>query len=155
MRRSEILNLQWEDVDLKDGYIRVEETKNNEPRLIPINRELKETLNSMILNKNGDPLFNNKGEPIKCFRTAFEGAVERSEVERFTFHDLRHTFASNLVMAGVDIVTVQELLGHKSILMTKRYSHPTLEHKKRAVEKINSGVLDSSMENKPNSRSSL
>lgn len=49
-------------------------------------------------------------------------------------------------MEGVDISTVQELLGHKSILMTKRYSHPTLEHKKRAVEKISSGVLDTSLD---------
>ena len=42
----------------------------------------------------------------------------------------------------MDIATVQELLGHKTIAMTKRYSHPTIEHKKRAVEKINSGVID-------------
>ncbi|MGH7800984.1 MAG: tyrosine-type recombinase/integrase, partial [Thermodesulfobacteriota bacterium] len=55
---------------------------------------------------------------------------------------LRHTFATRLVMAGVDIVTVQELMGHKDITMTKRYSHPTPEHKKQAVERLNMGVMD-------------
>jgi len=83
-----------------------------------------------------------------CFRSAFENAVKNSGVERFTFHDLRHTFASNLVMKGVDITTVSELLGHKSIVMTKRYSHPTLEHKKQAVQKIKSGILDTYLDTK-------
>ncbi|MGH7892904.1 MAG: tyrosine-type recombinase/integrase, partial [Thermodesulfobacteriota bacterium] len=63
-------------------------------------------------------------------------------VDKFTFHDLRHTFASVLVMKGVDLATVQELLGHKSIVMTKRYSHPTPEHKRRAIEKLNIEAVD-------------
>jgi integrase len=51
----------------------------------------------------------------------------------FTFHDLRHTFASRLVMAGVDLPTVKELMGHKSIAMTLRYTHLSTDHKQRAV----------------------
>ena len=148
MRRGEILNLKWEHVNLHEGYIRVEESKNNEQRLIPLNNEMKKTLKSLNSEKENEHVFNKNGQAIICFKTAFEGAILRSGVERFTFHDLRHTFATNLVMNNVDIVTVQELLGHKSILMTKRYSHPTLEHKKRAVQLINSGVLEDTTESK-------
>ena len=77
-----------------------------------------------------------KGEPIKEFKTAFNGALRRSGVKKFTFHDLRHTFATNLVMNKVDLATVKELMGHKSIAMPLRYSHPTPEHKKQAVERL-------------------
>ena len=54
----------------------------------------------------------------------------------FTFHDLRHTFASRLVMAGVDLPTVKELMGHKSIAMTLRYMHLSIDHKQRAVRAL-------------------
>jgi integrase len=68
-----------------------------------------------------------------AFRTAFERAVARAGVVDFTFHDLRHTFASRLVMAGVDLPTVQALLGHKGISMTLRYTHLSSHHKHQAV----------------------
>jgi len=79
-------------------------------------------------------VFTYKGRPVKEIKSAFETALKRAEITKYRLHDLRHTFASRLVMNGVDLVTVQELLGHKSIVMTKRYSHPTPEHKKKAVE---------------------
>ncbi len=79
---------------------------------------------------------NKKGESIKNIDTALRGALRRSCLDKFTFHDLRHTFATNLVMKRVDLTTVKELLGHKSIMMTMRYSHPTPEHKKQAVESL-------------------
>ena len=58
------------------------------------------------------------------------------KIDDFRFHDLRHTFASHLVMAGVDLVTVKELLGHKTISMTNRYTHLAQEHKAQAVAKL-------------------
>jgi integrase len=61
---------------------------------------------------------NRYGRPYRSYRTAFESAVRKAGIEDFTFHDLRHTFASRLVMAGVDLPTVKELLGHKDITMT-------------------------------------
>jgi integrase len=79
---------------------------------------------------------------FRTFKPAFSSGIRRSRVEKFRFHDLRHTFASNLVMAGLYIVTAQELMGHKSIGMTKRYSDPTPEHKKQAVERLNSSAMD-------------
>ena len=77
------------------------------------------------------------GNKIQRVDKSFKTAIRKADLKNFRFHDLRHTFASRLVMKGVDLVTVQELLGHKSILMTKRYSHPTPEHKKRAVNFVN------------------
>ncbi len=144
MRRGEIFNLKWQDVNLKEGYILVRESKNNDSRIIPINKILMDTLKSVKNNDSGEYVFshNSGNDPVKTFKTAFNSAIRRSGVEKFRFHDLRHTFASNLVMAGVDIVTVQELMGHKSINMTKRYSHPTPEHKKQAVERLNSSAMD-------------
>jgi Phage integrase family len=67
---------------------------------------------------------------------AFKKACSAAKITDFRFHDLRHTFASHLVMAGVDLVTVKELLGHKTINMTNRYTHLAQEHKAQAVAKL-------------------
>lgn len=71
--------------------------------------------------------------PYQSFRTAFERVVRQAGLGDFTFHDLRHTFASRLVMAGVDLLTVKALMGHKDISMTLRYTHLSSDHKQRAV----------------------
>ncbi len=67
---------------------------------------------------------------------AFAEIAKRAGISDFRFHDIRHTFASRLVMAGVDIRTVQELLGHKTIQMTLRYTHLSPDHKRAAVERL-------------------
>jgi integrase len=72
--------------------------------------------------------------PLAYIRKAWTGVLVAALVKAFRFHDLRHTFASNLVMADVDLNTVRELLGHKSIAMTLRYAHLAPEHKAAAVE---------------------
>ncbi len=72
--------------------------------------------------------------PYRSCRTAFEYTVKQAGIKDFRFHDLRHTFASRSVMAGVDIRTVQELMGHKTIAMTLRYSNLSPDHKRRAIE---------------------
>lgn len=68
---------------------------------------------------------------------SFKTACRRAGIKDFTFHDLRHTFASHLIMAGVDLVPLKELLGHKDIKHTLRYSHLALSHKINAVEMFN------------------
>ena len=75
-------------------------------------------------------------ESVYALRDAFEIAVERAGILDFHLHDLRHTFASRLVMAGVDLRTVQELMGHKTIAMTLRYAHLSSDHKRKAIEAL-------------------
>ena len=114
-------------------------TKNGEKREIPINRKLKETLSAIKQNPLGEYVFskNHNGAPYQEVKTGFANAMERCKIENFRFHDLRHTFASHLVMAGIDLNTVRELLGHKSLVMTLRYAHLSPEHKRKAVEILN------------------
>jgi integrase len=68
---------------------------------------------------------------------AFKGALDRAKIEDFKFHDLRHTFASHVIMRGGTLKDVQELLGHKTMTMTLRYAHLSQEHKKKAVNLLN------------------
>ena len=73
------------------------------------------------------------GYPYKSVKRSFSTALKKAFISRFRFHDLRHTFASHLVMAGVDLTSVKKLLGHKEIGTTLRYSHLSPGHKKMAV----------------------
>ena len=137
MRKSEILNLKWENVDLDDGYILVVETKNDENRTIPINKVLNKAINSVKYRDSDGYVCQEDGTPIREFKYDFNNALKRSAIKRFTFHDLRHSFGSRLVESGVDLVTIQKLMGHKTIKTTMRYLHPTTKMHRNAVEKLN------------------
>ena len=76
----------------------------------------------------------------KNFRKKFESTVQKAGVQDLRFHDLRHTFASHLVMNGVDIKTVQELLGHGTLTVTMRYSHLAPDHRLRAIKTLDSAL---------------
>jgi integrase len=136
MRKGEILNLKWSNVDFKTGYILVEETKNGEIRRVPMNKKLTETLEGAKKVSKSEYVFSDNGKPYGDVKTGWWTALKKAKIEEFRFHDLRHTFGSRLGMAGVDIRTIQELMGHKDIKMTMRYSHPTPEHKKNAVKML-------------------
>jgi len=86
--------------------------------------------------KNTFFVFTYKGSPVKGFRTSFENACKKASIKNLSFHTLRHTFATRLVLSGIDIVTVSKLLGHSKIQTTMRYSHPTPEALKRAVSAL-------------------
>ena len=77
-----------------------------------------------------------RAEAYRHVHDAFQSTVRRAGLTDFHFHDLRHTFASRLVMAGVDLRTVQDLMGHKTISMTLRYAHLSPDHKRSAMEAL-------------------
>jgi len=135
MRKGEILNLKWDNIDLTHGFILLSTTKNGERREIPINQTLKDLFTNMPSRFRGGYVFcDAEGKPYQDIKRSFNTACRKAGIKDFHFHDLRHTFASHLVMAGVDITTVKELLGHKTLTITLRYAHLAPSHKVRAVE---------------------
>ena len=135
MRKGEILGLKWKDIDFRQRVICLLDTKNNERREIPVNDILFKALLAVRKNPASAYVFCKKdGTPYSNVRSSFETAKKKASIKDFRFHDLRHTFASHLVMAGVGLRTVQELLGHKTIDMTVRYAHLSPDHKKRALD---------------------
>ncbi len=102
MRRGEILGLKWEYVDLRHGFILLDVTKNGERREIPIDNTLKEMLNRMPRGFESVYVFTDlkTGDPYKTIKRSFSTALKKAEIKDFKFHDLRHTFASQLVMNG-------------------------------------------------------
>lgn len=145
MRKGEILSLKWDNVDLKHGFILLDKTKNGERREIPINETLRGVLQGITRRLDVSYVFydNNTGKPYQDVKRSFNTACRRAGIKDFHFHDLRHTFASHLVMAGVDITTVKELLGHKTLTMTLRYSHLAPSHKVKAID-----ILDNTINGK-------
>ncbi|HOK56911.1 MAG TPA: tyrosine-type recombinase/integrase [bacterium] len=137
MRQGEILNLRWKDIDLKEGIIIIGDSKSKEKRIIPMNETLKNIFINLLTIGGKEYIFENRnGERYSGSYIThwFERIVKQASIKDFRFHDLRHTFASRLVMKGVSVKVVQELLGHKDYRMSLRYSHLSPEVKKQAVE---------------------
>jgi integrase len=147
-RKDEILSLKWENVDMKHGFINMVLTKNGERRQIPINDTLREAMNGLtrrldvpwvfyeVVKKQGKEVVKRFGDIKRSFNTA----CKKAGIQDFVFHSLRHTFASYLVMGGVDLTTVSRLLGHKSLTMTLRYSPLAPNHLTSAVNVLNSSM---------------
>jgi integrase len=140
MRRGEIFNLKWSDVDFKQKCIIVRQSKNNENRVIPMNSIVVLLLSNLRKKALSVYIFEGKIGKLTTIKTGFNNAVRRAGIKDLRFHDLRHTFASRLIMNGVDVRTVQQLLGHKDIRMTMRYSHLSDGHLKDAVRRLEVGT---------------
>jgi integrase len=99
-----------------------------------MNQILRETLQKIPRRLNNPYIFTGRnGKPFRDIKGSFASALRKAGIKDFKFHDLRHTFASHLVMEGVDLATIKELLGHKNLTMTLRYAHLAPGHKARAV----------------------
>jgi len=149
MRLDEILKLRWRDIDLANGYIHIEKAKGGKRRDIPLNSELTKLLRFSIKKPNTEYVFcDGDGKPFRNINRSWKTAKRRAGIKNFRFHDLRHTYASYLRMAGVDLHTIGELLGHSSADMTKRYAHLSPKHKTMAVELLSKvfGQIDTSMD---------
>jgi integrase len=138
-RRGELFGLTWADVEGGAVTIHGTSSKSGQTRHIPMNREARQIIRTWrpVDAKPGAHVFANGGkEGLTTIKTAWAPLLKRASIEAFRFHDLRHTFASNLVMAGVDLNTVRELLGHADLKMTLRYAHLAPAIKAAAVEKL-------------------
>lgn len=141
LRRGELFNLRWRDVDRARAVLTVggEGAKSGQTRHVPLNTEALDVLRIWTGKATQPDAFvfpSADGDRLDDIKGAWLPLVKAAKVTAFTFHDLRHTFASKLVMAGVDLNTVRELLGHADLKMTLRYSHLAPEHKAAAVAKL-------------------
>ncbi|HMK29501.1 MAG TPA: site-specific integrase [Terriglobales bacterium] len=133
MRRGEQYGLCWEDVDFERRLFTIPRSKNGTMRSVPLNATALHALVELHAGNGSSELVCGGA---KSPRHWFEPAARAAGLTDFTWHCLRHTFASRLVMAGVDIRTVAELLGHKTLAMTMRYAHLAPDHQRAAVEKL-------------------
>ncbi len=140
MRIGEILNLTWDRVNLKDGsiYLGFSNTKTREPRTVYLNSELMDVFKeaSRVRSLEHNYVFTYKGKPIKSIKTSFQNACRKARIENFRFHDLRHTFNTNMRKAGVDKTVIMKLTGHKTISMFQRYNTVDQDDAKTAMERL-------------------
>jgi len=136
LRRGELWNLKWGDVDLRHQMLTVHGSgaKSKQTRHVPLNASAVQTLKTHRGEAAALPHVEVFGRAE--FRKAWNGVLKDAKIENFRFHDLRHTFASKLVMNGVPLNTVRELMGHASIDMTLIYAHLAPENLREAVEKL-------------------
>ncbi len=141
MRRGELFSLRWVDVDLGRRQLTIvgADAKSEQTRYIDLNREAYTLLVEWQKRwGNYQLVFPNPrtGEQFDNIKSAWNGLREAAGLKNFRFHDLRHSFASKLVMKGVDLYVVKELLGHSSIEMTERYAHLAPSARKEAVARL-------------------
>lgn len=123
MRRGEIFNLKWFDLDFNRKVICVRESKANKKRFVPMNKTLLSLFQN--LKRKSEFVFPspNTGQRLNNIKKGFNRALKEAEVINFRFHDLRHTSATRMAEAGVDAFTLAKILGHSDIRMTNRYTH--------------------------------
>jgi integrase len=148
-RRGEILSLPWKHVDLQKGAATIFGKKTGEWRGVPLTRRLRDIL---IVKQASQKVRSSRDNPVFCnpsggvvniheLRWAFEIALDEAGISKFRFHDLRHSFATRLAQNGVDLFTIQKLLGHKSYATTERYAHHYTESLRRGIN-----VLDTHLD---------
>ena len=138
LRLSEMYWRTWEDVNLERRILTVPRSKHGEKRHVPLNSIALAALERLRPDSkaSGWIFRNERGKRLTGPRYWFEDALKEARIQDFHWHDLRHTFASRLIMGGMDLRTVQELMGHKTIAMTCRYAHLTPTYQLAAVERL-------------------
>ena len=135
-RKGEALNLKWDDVDLQNDVIAIKGTKTKYDRYIPISKPLKELLGAIEKIDDCLYVFNRSGARLSDFKKSFHTACRNAGLKDLRIHDLRHVFASKMVMNGTSLYITGELLGHRTTQMTKRYSHLVPDTLKKAVDEV-------------------
>jgi integrase len=145
MRQAELMGLKWQDVNLKDGYLILHETKNGSRRRVPLAGLGLELLkeHSKVRRLDTDLLFPgtiNKNKPIDL-RTPFEKALKQAAIHDCRWHDLRHCTASYLAMDGASLGAIAEVLGHRTLSMVQRYAHLSDSHVAGVIESMNAKIF--------------
>jgi site-specific recombinase XerD len=145
MRQGEQFTMKWTSVDFERRAIYLAETKNGKHREIAMNKTCFAALTKLHEEETKDggvfPSSRYKAS-IRDPKKWWLAALEAAKVKEFRWHDLRHTFISRLVMAGVDLRTVQELSGHQDLNMLSRYAHLAPAHNRKAIETLDTPATD-------------
>lgn len=153
-RQAELLNLNHLDVDIKTRLAHLHDSKNGEQRLLPLTQEVialiaapKDAPKDNVVSITEQPaklglLFPSKLKPQQPFefRKHWNKALEDAGITDFVFHSLRHSAAPYLAKNGATLQEIAEILGHKSIQMTMRYSHLCVEHKQNLIDRVMGGI---------------
>ena len=143
-RKQEILRLTWRDIDLRRAQLTLPQTKNGEPRTLPLAGRALETVHTLARVRRIDtPLLFPRadGRAPLDLRYAFAQALRMAGIVDFRFHDLRHSAASYLAMNGASLVEIAEVLGHKTLQMVKRYAHLSEAHTAGVVARMNAAMF--------------
>jgi integrase len=136
-RKGELMNLRWKNIDFDRQTAYVKTTKNGQPKVMPLTDEVVVELGRF---RDQEPalIFNSEIKTDKPyeFYKLWRKALKEAELNDFTFHSLRHTCASYLAMNGCSLLEIADVLGHKQIQMTKRYSHLCIDHKKDLINRV-------------------
>ena len=135
-RRSELLKLDWRNVDPERGFVTFTKTKNGEDRSVRLTDRAKRVLADLGPKPEG-AVFTFGGKRMKGVKTSFDTAREKAGIVDLRFHDLRHTFASRLVQQGIPLYEVMHLTGHKTFSMVQRYVHLAPDYQDRAIQALN------------------
>ncbi|MCK4576293.1 site-specific integrase [candidate division WOR-3 bacterium] len=134
MRRGQILKLSWKNIDFDNNVIILEQTKSGYSRTIDMGDSVKEFLLDLKSKSTSEYVFlSSRGRPYKDIKTAFKTAVRKAELKDLKFHDLRHTYGTWLRASGADLLTIKELMGHRSLKSTERYAHAFEKFKSQRV----------------------
>jgi integrase len=143
LRRGELFQLCWRNVNFETGRITVEgrTSKGGNTLHVPLNQQARNVLltwRAQTQNPADSLVFPGRdGKSIRCdVRRSWKALLKDADITNFRWHDLRHDFASRLVMAGVDLNIVRELLGHRDIKMTLRYAHLAPHATAQAVARL-------------------
>ena len=137
LRKGELTHLKWTDIDYGKGFITVQDTKNNQPRYVPMNSIVRKTLSIIPKHIFSPYVFVSKyGTAYYGFSDSYQKALKLAGISGVCFHTLRHTFASWLAEKGATLQELQSLLGHKTLNMVLRYAHLSPDNLKNTVEKL-------------------
>lgn len=136
-RCGDLLGLSWADVDLERSEATVHRTKNNEPRILPLVPAVVAELRQFV-GKPAERVFGSPRDPLRpfSFRPRLNDAMRAAKVKDCTLHTLRHTCASVLAQNGATLIEIADLLGHRQLQVTKRYSHLATGHKAALVNRL-------------------
>jgi integrase len=139
-RQGELLSLAWTDLDFASRTAYLEQTKNGERRVITLPHPVIEEL--MTIRCQSGLIFPGEKYPHKpyTFRKHWDKALLTAGVENFRFHDLRHSAASYLAMNGASLIEIADVLGHRSLQTTQRYTHLSIDHKQKLTDRVFEGM---------------